>query len=402
MEPASFPDLRTPHVLSAEGAEQRHFIMDVKTVQGTLIRSVSSAASKGSSKYTFETSVESVFESIGTNVITFRYVPAVGEEVPLQNYDSNIGELYEDIHVLNYTVKADLSLADITESPKAGSLFYGGNVGYKFRVKDSVSGQHVYFGEKALANIYLDLQHEDGGNRYTSAHHPATVKGEGKDKAFSIDWIVNPNVVKGAGSLSLSIVDADGVTIPLKDAKSIKVDIGGDIEVEPHTYTTTLTSARHTAIVAEFGLSTKNKTLKDAELSASLVRASDGAVVASLPVAHHNGRYTVSWTATHKQVPSGQYSLLFYRNIDRTRAQEKREQREKRERKERQLRGDDTHTTTSTTTADEEASLKPLFVIDIDYSAPKFTKLPLRAEFLAVVALTGFLVWLSVKKSDPQ
>ena len=56
----------------------------------------------------------------------------------------------------------------------------------RFRVKDKLSGQHVYLSEKALANVFLDLQHEEAGRSYTSVHHPAVLKGEGKNKVFSL------------------------------------------------------------------------------------------------------------------------------------------------------------------------------------------------------------------------
>jgi len=405
IEPAVFPDLRNAYPLATKDAngvdivDSRKFVLDVKSPQGVLLRSVSSAASKGSPKYTFEFVVEPVLESIGTNVLSFRYLPVVGDEVLLQNYDSSIGELYEDIQVLNYTVKADLSLSDLSQAHKAGNLFYGGNVGYKFRVKDAISGHNVYLGEKALANVFLDLQHEDDGSRpYTSLHHPATVSGEGKNKFFNIDWIINPNAISGSGSLALTILDSDGNAIVVKDTKSTKVDIGGDITVEPHTYATSVLTSRHSALIAEFILTCRNVTLKDADLLVNVVRttAEGDQVAATLPVAHHNGRYTVSWTAPHKQIPSSEYKFYFFRNVDRTRAQEKKEQREKRQRKERELRGE----TTSTVTDDEVTLLKPLFIIDVSYSAPKFVSLPVRSEFLALISLGGFLGWLSYKKSN--
>lgn len=218
-EPAAFPDLRTPHVLAhkdaagTDVADKRKFVLDIKSPQGVLLKTVDSTSTKGSSKYTFETTVEPLLESIGTHYLTFRYVPAVGAEVHLQNYDSSIGELYEDINVLNFTVKADLSL-EAKEQPKAGSLFYGGNVVYKFNIKDATSGQYVYSGDKA--KVYLDLTHDEAGRAYTSVHHAAAVQGEGKDKTFHLNWLINPNAVKGAGSLKLSVVDADGTTVALK------------------------------------------------------------------------------------------------------------------------------------------------------------------------------------------
>jgi len=229
------------------------------------------------------------------------------------------------------------------------------------------------------------------------------VKGEGKDRIFNLNWLVNPNAIKGAGSLSLSAVDADGVAIPIKGVSPLKVDIGGDINVAQKVYTTSFTTARHTAFVTEFALSTKNKTLRDADLTASLVVSHNGVdeVLATVPVAHHEGKYTASWTAPHKLVHTGTYRLLFYRNVDRTRAQERKEQREKKERKERLLRGEtDTKTTTTTTTTED--NVQPLFVIEVPYSAPTITSLPFRGEFLTVLGLAGLLGWLTLKRTNPQ
>jgi len=247
----------------------------------------------------------------------------------------------------------------------------------------------------------LDLTHEEAGGRpYSSLHHPATVLGEGKDKAFHIDWLINPNAIKGAGAFSLSAVDADGALISLKEAKPFKVNIGGDIDVVQNVYTTTVNNVKHTAFVTEFGLSTKGKTLSDADLTANLVVSRNGVdeVLATVPVAHHDGKYTASWTAPHKLAQSGNYKLLFYRNVDRAHAQERKEQREKRERKERLLRGEQD----AASKADETDNVPPLFVIEVPYSAPTITSLPFRAEFLTVVSLGGLLAWLIIKGNTPQ
>lgn len=135
-EPATFPDLITPTPLStkdAKGADataSRRFILDVRSPQGALLKSVEGAATK-TSRYAFSLDIEPVFASLGVNALTFRYKPASGEDVVLQNFDSSVGELYEDINVLNYTVKGDLALVDVTEKPTTTELVYGDNVVYK-------------------------------------------------------------------------------------------------------------------------------------------------------------------------------------------------------------------------------------------------------------------------------
>lgn len=399
MEPAAFPDLRTTHALATKDAtgtdvtDRRKFFLDIKSPQGTLIRSVPSTSSKGSTKYTFDFTVEPTLDHIGSNVLSFRYVPAVGDEITLQNFDTDAGELYDDTNVLSYLVKSALSLVDVSDSPKSGNLFYGGNVGYKFRLKDEESGLHVYSSEKPLGNVYLDLSHEEKGARpYSSVRHPASITGEGDKKRFHINWDVNPNAVTGEGKLGLSVTDVDGNPIAVKNSKSVKVNIGGSIDVTPDVYTTSIQTSSYTALVAEFTLSCQGKQLKNADLLANVER--DGKVVATVPVAHNNGRYEISLTGSHKEVPSGSYKFAVYRVADRARAQERREQRLKRERKERDLKGD-----VPVTAEDEGLGVEPLFTVNVPYSAPALTSLPVRAEFLSVVLLGGLLGYLSFKKN---
>jgi hypothetical protein len=136
IEPATFPDLRTPHTLSTkdhkgqDATASRHFFLDVKSPQGLLLRTVAGESTQ-SSRYSFSIPVEATFAALGVNTLSFRYKSAAGEEVALQNFDSTIGELYEDINVLNYTVKADLALVDVSEKPKATDLLYGDSVVFK-------------------------------------------------------------------------------------------------------------------------------------------------------------------------------------------------------------------------------------------------------------------------------
>jgi hypothetical protein len=102
VEPATFPDLRTPHPLSIKDAKandataSRHFFLDVKSPAGLLLRTVEGESTK-SARYTFTIPVEATFGSIGVNVLSFRYKPAHGPEIHLQNFDSTVGELYEGI-----------------------------------------------------------------------------------------------------------------------------------------------------------------------------------------------------------------------------------------------------------------------------------------------------------------
>jgi len=340
--------------------------------------------------------VEPTFDFIGANILSFRYHPESGEDIVLQNFDVNSGELYEDNQALNFTVKSDLALVDVAQSAKAGALFYGADVNYKFRVKDSVSGSNVFVGKNSQANIYLDLQHESDGRPFTSAHTGATIVGEGKEKSLQITWSITPNAIRGNGTLSLVVFDADGKKLPLKDAKAIQVNIGGEITVSSNTYTTHY-NTKANAFIAELGLTCRNKTLKNADLQCTIVYTSGNAhkEVASVPVAHNNGRYTVSWTSPLDDTPSGNYKLLFYREIDRTRAIEQRDAKEKRIRKEKQLKGE-----TGTESLQEELQLDPLFTVEIPYHVSRFSKIPIRAELFALLLFGGLVAWLNTKKNS--
>ncbi len=66
------------------------------------MRSVEGAGKSG--KYSFEIPVEGTFDGIGVNELTFRYVPAHGTDIILQNYDSTTSELYEGIEQLGFVV----------------------------------------------------------------------------------------------------------------------------------------------------------------------------------------------------------------------------------------------------------------------------------------------------------
>jgi len=124
------------------------------------------------------------------------------------------------------------------------------------------------------------------------------------------------------------------------------------------------------------------------------VDGSKDIVLATLPVAHHGGRYTVSWSSPHREARSGTYKVNFYREVDRVLAVEKRDQKEKEERKAKQLKGEDASVSSS------EVQVEPLFSVTIPHSAPRFTKLPVKAEFVALIVFGGIVVWLVNKRSN--
>jgi hypothetical protein len=367
VEPATFPDLRTPNPLttkdakSADATASRHFFLDIKSPQGVLLRTVEGQSTK-TTKYTFAIPIEPTFASIGTNTLSFRYQPSSGPEIQLQNFDSASGELYEDINVLSYTVNADLALTDVSEKAKASELVYGDSVTYKFRVKDLTSGKYLSGSAESPANVFLELQSSEKGAR--SFVVPAVASND----QFVANWTINPNARKGKGVLTLTVQDADGKKINLKDTITHSVTIGGDITVEPHTLTTSSLDTTLTAFVVELGLFCKDKPLQDAQLQANVVFGDSKDVIATLPVAHNGGRYTVSWSSPHREAKSGTYKVHFFREVDRVEGQ--------------------------------KDAVDPIFSVSIPHSAPRFTKLPVKAEFLALVIFGGIVFWLINKRSN--
>lgn len=398
VEPATFPDLRTPHTLNTKNSKgedataSRHFFLDIKSLQGTLLRSIEGTSTK-SSKYTFQVPVEATFDSFGVNALSFRYKTASGEDVVLQNFDSSIGELFEDVNVLNYTVSADLSLVDVAEQPKAKDLVYGDVVVFKFKVKDAASGKNIVASGNSPANVYLELQHEDASRTFSSVNVPAVSTADGYVVA---NWTINPNAHKGDGVLTLSVVDADGKKIPLKNSISHKVSIGGEITFQPHVTSTGAWDTTASALIVEMGMFCNGKSLEGAQLRAQIHYEDKNQLVATLPVAHNNGRYTVSYSAAHRDIKSGSYKVSFFREVDRLIALEQRDQRDKKARKERQLKGETVEAEVNV----EDVVVDPIFTVTIPHTAPRLTQLPVKAEFIALVLFGGIVFWLINKRSN--
>jgi hypothetical protein len=161
-------------VSGKDASDQRKFVMDVHSRGGALLRTVAGKAqsSQDSSKYVFEVPVTATLDSIGVNVVSFRYVTVSGASFDLSNYDSRLGEVIEDSASLSYTVNANLQTVDVEEQPKATTFAYGQTIEFRFRVKDSLSGLYVHKGENGQANVYLSLKHTDEakGKEFVSAN----------------------------------------------------------------------------------------------------------------------------------------------------------------------------------------------------------------------------------------
>jgi len=419
IEPATFPDLRNVYGYPATDvngknvAGLRRFMMDVSSPTGSLLRTVTgepkAVAAGQNSKYQFEVPVSPSLDSFGSNIVSFRYLTDANEEVSLGNYDSFYGELYEDSSVLNYTVSGELYMVEVKEQPKTHDFYYGNDINYRFRVKDSVSGKYIEKGSDEQANIYLALQHKDEGRArlFTSAVQAASEVVVDGAKQFAINWAINPNAVQGLGFLTLSAKDADGNHLPLyaegtkKQTVNYDVNIGGNITVSSSPYSTFESTYEQTVFVVQFNLSCQEKSLKDAQLRCS-VAYDEKTVVSLLPAATNDaGVYSVSWTLPHAESPSGDYSLKCFRETDRKRALEARELQEKKRRLEEELKQFEEEGKNATATNKEagvEESLDPLFVVTVRHFAPYTGKIPLRTELLAAVVFGGLFFWASYQK----
>jgi len=391
MEPASFPDLRNIVPLQAKDfngksvENSRKFVMDVKSFGGVLLNTVEGVASvtkNGNVKYSFETTVPSRLDFIGINVISFRFVAADGESFIISNFDSTLGELYDDTQLLNYTVGAELSLSHLDEKPNINSFYYGNEIVYRFKVADKLSGLSVEPGKTELANVYITLKHKllDRSKPYTSVFDPATTTANGY---YYIKWLINPNAVKGDGILSLTALDADGNQLPLYNEGSNKhysmnVQIGGDLNVNPNTRVTTLfdkTGDKDTVFIVTFSLSCQEKSLKDALLRASVSYPINGNIttLSNIPVATNPvGIYQVSWVLPKKEVVEGTYNVKFFREIDRLKSGDKISKKE---------------------ATSEDEDVPSIFEVNVEYDVDRFSKLPIRSEIAAIILLgSAFLL----------
>jgi len=182
------------------------------------------------------TSGEATFISVGANVISFSYKAATGEVIKLLNYNSNDNELYEDNAHLTYTVQAELHLSELKNPPSDGDLVYGDEIKFSFKVKDSLTKKAVW--AQGQNGVSLVLRHvTSSGQNFTSTVQPAAQsKGTGSGGEFEVTWSVNPNAVKGKGTIELVVHGSDGKEIQILEEKSqkpyrVNVAIGGKIDV---------------------------------------------------------------------------------------------------------------------------------------------------------------------------
>jgi len=329
MYPASPPDLKK--VLKYKEKE-RKIVMDVFSSgsNDALLFShpgVPSVDSQKLIKYTFSFPVNPAFDSIGNHLISFRYVTSNSESIILENYDSNADELFDDSMILNYTVKAELHLSDVKNPVKAGKLRYGNRVTFSFKVKDTTSGKFILPSSEAYT-VNLLLTHKDRhGKAFSSARSPALIVDESKDNSrFQVDWIVNPNAIKGDGYLELVAQIAKDKDMPvLIDNASgaspwkVQVEVGGDITYENDIYNGDLDDV-FTVFHIKFTLACQNDLLTGANLIATINELTDEKrkEVITVPVTQGDkpGSYQVSWLLEKSKTFTGTYIVDFAREVD--------------------------------------------------------------------------------------
>jgi hypothetical protein len=283
--------------------------------------------------FNFQLPVKATFYSIGNNIVSFHYETASGSIIPLQLFDISEAELYEDGTQLSYSVNTELHLRNLKNAPQDGHLDYGNDVMFSFQVFDSVSAQSIFNDDSKQATVYLILKHQfDNGVSFTSTKQTAQqISESGKPSHFSVQWEVNPNAVKGKGTLSLIAQSADGKEIPIYMENSqsvwqVNIEIGGDLSVEEHHFSSEI-DEDDTIFFIDLELSCQKKKLSDAELIATVTALTGNQkqriYTLSVSQGREAGKYQLSWTQPTSQVKTGQYTVQFYRKVDSLRIGQK-------------------------------------------------------------------------------
>lgn len=408
-QPGSYPDLRTVTSFTTtdfSGADigvARRFFLDCVTDKGSVVRSIPATAGEAGT-YEFEFDLEPTFDSLGSTEVVFRYQAANGESIVLQNYDSTEGQLYDDAEPVAIAVQTELHLADVVEQPTGGDFFYGNVISFQFEVKDSVSGEYVSAGERG--NAYMVLTHTDselGGRTFTSVKVPAE---EGDGSSFVINWEINPNAVKGASTMQLVAEDADENQVELLEESGnapvqLKVNIGGDIDIESSTYSSTDFFTSHTAHIVSFTMGCQGKALKDAKLRSSVIYG--GVEVYDAPVSYDEEGYSISWTTDHRASPSGTYTVRVFRETDQSKAEENEEWKQKQLRqklREVELSGEKFDAEAFLASLEVESDdTEPLFEVSYYHKEVSRGAPPVKIEWMVMLGLIAAFVYASKKKS---
>ena len=357
--PAVFPDHRT---LININPAKRVFFLDITTSSGKVLNTVRGISSDSTVSFSFN--IEPSFDSLGTSVLSFRYVTAEGLSVLLGNYDSFAEELLEDSP--SFTVNSELQIVEISEQPGSNDFFYGNDITFRYAIEDQLSGKPITQGKSGHSYLAVNHFDERSGKHFTSTKVIATQEGN----ELVVSWEINPNAVEGKGTLVLGAVDASGSEVELVEAKSQKpialdVTIGGEIKETKQIFDLTDFYTSKSSFVLEFGLTCQHKPLRNAKLRASILRNNGGKYeeIASVPVAISDDAYSVSYAAKHKEFPSGEYKVQVFREIDQTRADEAQDQRQKlvrQKQREAELNGEQFNEQEFLASLEVQTELKPI------------------------------------------
>eukprot|EP00003_Mantamonas_plastica_P024255 TRINITY_DN448_c0_g1_i6.p1 TRINITY_DN448_c0_g1~~TRINITY_DN448_c0_g1_i6.p1 ORF type:complete len:555 (+),score=228.24 TRINITY_DN448_c0_g1_i6:3191-4855(+) len=388
MVPATTADLRNVQPYSESTMNDRNFVMDIKTFGGKTLATVPGVASsdEGSAMYSFEHKILPNLDMIGANLISFRYLTAAKDSLDLQSYDSFYGELFEDTTTLNFTVDANLVISDITKEPTSVNVVYGTRLDFEFKVKDTLSNLGVNNGESSA--VQIGLQHAIQGNRlFTSLSKAAEARGDG----FAASWVIDPNAVRGKGFLAITAKNPDGVDLPLLRQGSNKVvkyevDIGGNIDVVSQTYSTASQESSKTIFAVEFDLFCNGQKLEDARLFVD-VSLNDQVMMTAVPVlVNDTGSYQVTWGMDHKDAPSGDYQLNFYREADRQQALE-------------MSRG---NSAKKSARNDANLNLTPIITLIVPHQTARSVDQIIRSHTIAILALGALSFFVMQQKKNIQ
>jgi hypothetical protein len=380
--PGTFPDMKTvfsfpvKDYLGNDVSNSRKFFLDVTTSSSLAVTTVSGIPDQdpnGNLRYKFPVLIGNNFASIGEMFLSFRYSPTEGHtQFKLLNFDSKFSELFDETLSLNFTVQADLELADVKELPSEKDFYYGNEIEYEFSIKDTLSGSYVLpHPEIPSSSVYLVVSHVDStGKKYTSAH----VRSSSAGNVFKIVWEVNPNVVIGTSHLTLIAYDADNNPLPIhatdsfgeRSVVSKPVTIGGNITVDAQTRSSTTLFLPASPFVVDFSLSCNDKPLKNAHLRALVVYEAEEQreFIGVFPVASTGvGKYSVSWTLPNKRALTGTYRVFFHRHSG------------------------DVSQPNVLPTEQDETNLSELFSLTINHQVDSISVLPIRTEFLVLILL---------------
>jgi len=283
-------------------------------------------------------------------------------------------------------VKTDLRLKNFQSSrfPTDGKLNYGDNVLFSFQVVDLVSGEIVAAaGENT---VYLALRSEDKSGSYISARVAAVAaKGEDEDaeSKFRVDWIVNPNAVKGKATLELLALGGDGkdVEVVNEDGKPWRtaVNVGGELSVSETFAANAVVDARtndESAVFAlNFQLRSGETSLPGAKLFAR-VSNKKGALLTAPVVEGKDAEgeytgYSVSWVLSNVDAPAGTYKVDFFRESDRRRLASK-------------------------------VEVEPFFTLNVPFGGAVTSVLPVRTEYLVLLVLGAAFVSVVFRKLETE